>query len=105
MAKRRHGGRCGDARGVGRGDLPNEECARQHVLRDIENDDLRKQVRDLQRDIENSDLRQQVRDLQRQLAQLEKRQEKSNSMTSIAPERRSMDDPLFSNVFTSYDAD
>ncbi|KAG6399521.1 hypothetical protein SASPL_141002 [Salvia splendens] len=82
MAERRYGGRRGDARGSSRGgrrrDLPNKEVARQHDLRDIENDDLRQQVRDLQRDIENGDLRQQ---------------------------RRSMDNPLFSDVFTSSDAD
>ncbi|KAG6394025.1 hypothetical protein SASPL_144601 [Salvia splendens] len=87
MAERRHGGRRGDARSGGRGGgcgyLPNEEA----------------------RDIENGDLRQQVRDLQRRLARLEKRQGKSNPMRSMAPERRSMDDPLFSDVFTSYDAD
>ncbi|KAG6437145.1 hypothetical protein SASPL_102056 [Salvia splendens] len=121
MAERRHGGRRGDARGGGRGDLPNEEAARQRDLRDIENDDLRQQVRDLQcdiengdlrqqvrdlqRDIENGDLRQQVRDLQRRLARLEKCRGKSNPMRSIAPERRSMDDPLFNDVFTSYDVD
>ncbi|KAG6434433.1 hypothetical protein SASPL_106067 [Salvia splendens] len=103
MAERRHGGRRGDARGGdrggGHGDLPNEEVARHHDLRDIENDDLTQQVRGLQRNIENGDLRQQVRDLQRRLARLEKHRVKSK------PERRSMDDPLFSDVFTSYDAD
>ncbi|KAG6437263.1 hypothetical protein SASPL_102175 [Salvia splendens] len=51
-------------------------------------------------DIENDDLRQQQR-----LARLEKHRGKSNPMRSIAPKRRSMDDPLFSDVFTSYDAD
>ncbi|KAG6430597.1 hypothetical protein SASPL_108667 [Salvia splendens] len=60
MAERRHGSRRGDARGGGRGggrgDFPNEEAARQRDLRDIENNDLRQQVRDLQRDIENGDL-------------------------------------------------
>ncbi|KAG6424711.1 hypothetical protein SASPL_115131 [Salvia splendens] len=59
----RHGGRRGDARGGdrgrGRGDLPNEEAARQCALRDIENDDMRQQVQDFHRDIENGDLRQQ----------------------------------------------
>ncbi|KAG6436703.1 hypothetical protein SASPL_101605 [Salvia splendens] len=76
-------------------------------LHDIENDDLRQQVRDLQRDIENGDLRQQVQDLQRQQVRdlLEKRRGKSNPMRSIAPERCSIDDPLFIDVFTSYDAD
>ncbi|KAG6391026.1 hypothetical protein SASPL_148772 [Salvia splendens] len=107
MVERIHGGRCGDARGGGcgggRGDLPNEEAARQRALRDIENDDLRQQV--LQRDIENGDLRQQVRDLQRRLARLEKRWWKSNPMRSIASERRSIDDPLFNDIFTSSDAD
>ncbi|KAG6405559.1 hypothetical protein SASPL_133149 [Salvia splendens] len=68
-------------------------------------DDLRRQVRHLQHDIENGDLRQQVRYLQRRLARLEMRREKSNPMRSIAPEHRSMDDPLFNDVFTSYDAD
>ncbi|KAG6382935.1 hypothetical protein SASPL_157336 [Salvia splendens] len=67
-------------------------------LRDIENDDLRQQVRDLQRDIENGDLRQQIRDLQRRLARLEKRRGKSNKMRSNASERRSVDDPLFNDV-------
>ncbi|KAG6388696.1 hypothetical protein SASPL_150128 [Salvia splendens] len=85
MVERRHGGRCGDARGGGR--------------------DLRQQVRDLQRDIENGDLRQQVRDLQRRLARLEKRWGKSNPMRSIASERRSIDDPILNDVFTSSDAD
>ncbi|KAG6423928.1 hypothetical protein SASPL_114336 [Salvia splendens] len=87
MAERRHGGRLGDARGCGRGggcgDLPNKE------------------VRDLQRDIEIGDLRRQVRDLQRR----EKRRRKSKPMRSDAAEPRSMDDPLFSEVFTSSDAD
>ena len=68
MVERRYGGRRGNARGGNRGgelgDLPNEEAARQRDLRDIENGDLRRQVRDLQRDIENGDLQQQVRDLQ-----------------------------------------
>ncbi|KAG6394548.1 hypothetical protein SASPL_145137 [Salvia splendens] len=86
MAERRYGDRRGDARGNdrggGRGDLPNEE-----------------------RDIENGDLRQQARDLQRRLVRLEKRRGKSNPKRSIVPVRRSMDDPLFSNVFTSSDAD
>ncbi|KAG6403136.1 hypothetical protein SASPL_135353 [Salvia splendens] len=59
------------------------------------------QVRDLQRDIENGDLRQQVRDLKRRLARLDEHQGKSNSVRSNAP----MDDPLFSDVFTSSDAD
>ena len=105
MAERRYSGRRGDARGSGRGwghrDLPNEEAARQHDLRDIGNDDLRQQVRDLQRDIENGYLRQQVRDLQRRLARLEEHRGKSNTMRSNVPERRSMVDPLFSDVFTS----
>ncbi|KAG6387438.1 hypothetical protein SASPL_152626 [Salvia splendens] len=109
MAERRHGGRLGDARGGGRGggrgDLQNKEAARQRDLRDIENDDLRQQVRDLQCDIENGDLRRQVRHLQPRLARLEKRRGKSNPMRSIMLERRSMNDPLFSDVFTSYDAD
>ncbi|KAG6417532.1 hypothetical protein SASPL_119715 [Salvia splendens] len=55
---------------------------------DLPNEETARQ-RDL-RDIENDDLRQQG---------------KSNPTRSIAPERRSMDDPLFSNVLTSYDAD
>ena len=53
MAERSHGCRRGDARGddrgEGRGDLPNKEAAQQHDLSDIENDDPRQQVRDLQR--------------------------------------------------------
>ncbi|KAG6433252.1 hypothetical protein SASPL_104860 [Salvia splendens] len=105
MAERRHGGRRGGGHGGGRGDLPNEEATRQRDLCDIENDDLRQQVRDLQRDIENGDLRQQVRELQRRLARLEKRQGKSNPMRSNEPKRRSMEDPLFSDVFTSSEAD
>ena len=51
MAERRYGGRRSDARSGGRGGglgyHPNEEAARQRDLRDIENDDLRQQVRDL----------------------------------------------------------
>ncbi|KAG6437291.1 hypothetical protein SASPL_102205 [Salvia splendens] len=109
MAERRYGGRRDDARGGGcgggRGDLPNEEAERQRDLRDIENNDLRQQVRDLQRDIENGDLRRQVRHLQRRLARLDERRGKSNAMRSNTPERRSMDDPSFSDVFTSFDAD
>ena len=103
MAERGYGGRRGDARsggrGWGHGDLPNEEAARQRDLRDIENDDLRQQVRDLQRNIENGDLRQQVRELQRRLARLEKRRGKSNPMRSNALERRSVDDSLFNDVY------
>ncbi|KAG6414266.1 hypothetical protein SASPL_126984 [Salvia splendens] len=75
------------------------------MLHDIENDDLRQQVRDLQHNIENGDLRQQVRDLQRQLARLDERRGKSNPMRSNASERRSMDSLLFSDIFTSSDAD
>ncbi|KAG6406671.1 hypothetical protein SASPL_134278 [Salvia splendens] len=78
MAERRHGGRRGDARGGGRGggrgDLPNEEAARQCDLRDIENDDLRQQVLDLQHDTKNGDMRQQrnaaVRELNLQLGHM-----------------------------------
>ncbi|KAG6421574.1 hypothetical protein SASPL_118131 [Salvia splendens] len=89
----------GDGEGVDMDDNMNdEEAARQRDLRDIENDDLRQQVRDLQRDIENGDLRQQIRDLQRRLARLEKRRGKSNPMRSNASERRSVDDPLFNDV-------
>ncbi|KAG6387070.1 hypothetical protein SASPL_152252 [Salvia splendens] len=79
MAERRHGGRRGDARGGGRdgghGDLPNEEAARQGSRSTT------------------------------MIGATGETSRKSNPMRSIASERRAMDDPLFSDVFTSYDAD
>ena len=54
MAERRRGGGRGGARGGGRGggrrEIPQHEgAARERDLRDVENDELRQQVRDLQR--------------------------------------------------------
>ncbi|KAG6382689.1 hypothetical protein SASPL_157604 [Salvia splendens] len=101
MAECRHGGKRGDARGGGsgggRGDLQNEEATRKCDLRDIEIDDLRQQVRDLQRDIEIDDLQRQVRDLQ----QWEEHRQKSKPKRSNVSEHRLMHDPVFDDVCRS----